>query len=188
MRPFESYAIRFRIVVRSRFRTFAARLLPGLDVSQLVFTAIRGGSDGYHLGNCGPDDLRRQIERTVPSYADASPSLGLPSEVDLADAAQAQQLGDAFERLREALPLSTGADDDAVHGFVTSERIRSLLKGPLNTAAIEAVEGTLSTEHVRTVLGSPDRFVPTTVDGRLSGLIDREAVALAVARAAVASA
>jgi hypothetical protein len=54
--------------------------------------------------------------------------------------------------------------------------------------AIEAVDGTLSTEHVRTVIGSRDRFVPTTVNGRLSGLIDREAVALAVARAAVASA
>jgi hypothetical protein len=112
----------------------------------------------------------------------------LPGEVDLANAAQAQQLGDAFERLREALPLSTGADEDPVHGFVTSGRIRSLLTGPLNTAAIEAVGETLSAEDVRTVLGSPHRFVPTTVDGRLSGLIDREAVALVVARAAVASA
>ena len=168
---------------------FLARLLETEPVvSQLVFTEVRGGSDGYVLGSCLPDELRHQIERTVPSYADASPTLRLPSDVDLADAAQAQQLGDAFERLRVALPPSTGADDDPVHGFVASERIRSLLRGPLNTAVIEAVGETLSAEDVRTVLGSPHRFVPTTMDARLSGLIDREAVALAVARAAVATA
>jgi hypothetical protein len=165
---------------------FLARLLE-LEplVSQLIFTEARGGDDGYHVGSCPPDELRRQIERTLPSYAVASRSLRMPSELDLADPAQAQQLGDAFKALLQALPQASGRDDDPAHGWVTSERIRSLAAGLLSTSAIETVATTLSDEDVRLILESPYRFVPATSGGRVTGLVDREAVALAVARTAL---
>lgn len=59
-------------------------------VDQLVFTEIRGETDGYLVGSCRPSELRRQTEQTVPGYADASRGLRLPAEPDLADAAQAE--------------------------------------------------------------------------------------------------
>jgi hypothetical protein len=58
--------------------------------------------------------------------------------------------------------------------------------GSLSVAAIEGLGGTLSEPDLRTTLEAPYRFVPTTMEGRLTGLIDREAAALAVARAALA--
>jgi hypothetical protein len=157
-------------------------------VSELVFTEIRGGSDGYLVGSCGRDELRRQIEQTVPGYADASRNLRLPTNGDLADVVRAQELGNGFQALLGTLPQPSGADDDPVHGWVTSERIQTILAGLISTAAIEEVPGTLRDEDVRTILGSPYRFVPATTGGRVTGLIDREAVALVVARAALVQA
>jgi hypothetical protein len=157
-------------------------------VSELVFTEIRGGSDGYLVGSCSREEFRRQIEQTVPSYAAASRSLHLPSDGDLADPQRAQELGNEFLAFLGALAQDSGAEDDPVHGWVTSERIRTILAGLLSTAAIEVVPGTLRDEDVRTILGSPYRFVPATTGGRVTGLIDRQAVALVAARAAVARA
>jgi hypothetical protein len=48
--------------------------------------------------------------------------------------------------------------------------------------------GTSGDEEVRTILSSPYPYVPATTGGRVTGLIDREAVALVVARAALAQA
>lgn len=155
-------------------------------VSELVFTEIRGGSDGYLVGSCGRDEFCRQIEQTVPSYADASRSLRLPTDGDLGNDGRAQELGDAFRDLRRALAQPSGADEDPVHGWVTSERIRTILADLLSTTMVEGVTTTLSDQDMRTILGSPYRFVPATAAGRVTGLIDREAVALAVARAALA--
>jgi hypothetical protein len=83
-------------------------------------------------------------------------------------------------------PVAVTDDDDPALGWVTSERIRTILAGFLSTAAVEAAARTLSTDEVRAVVDSPHRFVPATTGDRLSGLVDREAVALAVARAALA--
>jgi hypothetical protein len=152
-------------------------------VSQLAFTESRGGTDGYFVASCQPGDLRGKIEQTVPGYADASRGLDLPSDLDLADAGQSQKLAGAFTAFLKNLPKSSMADDDPVRGYATSEWIRSLPTGVINTATIEAGRETLSADDVATVLDSPFRFVPATTDGLLTGLVDREAVALAVARA-----
>lgn len=65
--------------------------------------------------------------------------------------------------------------------------VQGILKRSLSTAAIEGVADTLSEKDLRTILASPHRYVPATSGGRVTDLVDREAVALAVARAALAS-
>jgi hypothetical protein len=157
-------------------------------VSQLVFTEARGGSDGYVVGSCRPDELRRQIEQRVPSYASASQGVGIPSQLDLDKPASAQEFGDAFKAFREELSKPVGATPDFASAYVTSDQIRTKFLGLLSPTAIEGVSGPLGEKDVRAVLESPHRFVPATLAGRLAGLVDREAVALEVARAAVRSA
>jgi hypothetical protein len=155
-------------------------------VSELVFTEIRSGTDGYLVGTCRPDELRRQIEHAVPNYSAAGPTLRLPAPLDLADATQAQQFGDAFQHFLMALGPPSGLDDDPIHGFVTSKRMAQL-PALLSAAAIEAPGRTLSEQELGTILKAPHRFVPTTTGGRLADLIDRDAVALTVARTALTS-
>jgi hypothetical protein len=168
---------------------FLARLLEVEPVvSQLVFTEARGGDDGYAVGSCRPDELRRHIERTVPAYASAAGAVELQEVQTLAEPMRSRALATAFQQLLGRLPPQTGADDDPAHGYVTSGQIRTgNLRGLVSPAAVEAVGATLSEEDVRTVLESPHRFVPATAAGRLVDLIDREAVALAVARAVLTS-
>jgi hypothetical protein len=163
---------------------FLARLLE-LEpvVSQLVYTEARGGIDGYFVASCQPGGLRGKIEQAVSSYADASRGLELPSDLDLTDAGHSQKLAQAFSTFLGKLPQSSIADDDPVRGYVTSAWVRNLPTTVISTAEIEAGSETLSAEDVAKVLDSPYRFVPATTDGLLSGLVDREAVALAVARA-----
>ena len=55
----------------------------------------------------------------------------------------------------------------------------------LFSAAIDAPGRTLSEQDLRTILEAPHRFVPTSTDGHLTDLIDRDAVALTVARTAL---
>lgn len=168
---------------------FLARMLEtDTLVSQLVFTEARGGSDGYVLGSCRPDELRRHIEQRVPSYASASQGVAIPSQLDLDKPASAQAFGDAFKAFREELSKPVGATPEFANGYVTSDQIRTNFLGLLNPTAIEAVSGPLGEKDVQAVLESPHRFVPATLAERLAGLIDREAVALEVARAAVRSA
>jgi hypothetical protein len=151
-------------------------------VSELVFTEIRSGTDGYLVGTCRPDELRRQIEHAVPNYSAAATAL--PAGLDLADMAQAQQFGTAFQNFLQVLQPWSGLDDDPINGYVTTRRMTQL-PGLLSGAAIEAPGRTLSEQDLRTVLEAPHRFVPTTTGGRLADLIDRDAVALTVARTAL---
>jgi hypothetical protein len=169
---------------------FVARLLETEPlVSELVFTEISAGRDGHFIGSCGPDELRRQIEQAVPSYAEASDTVSVSVELNIANPAEAQEVGNQFMALLNALPTSPGgADDDPLRGWVTSERLRAIMARLLSTAAVDAVSNTLSEEDVRTIVGSRHRFLPATVDGYVTGLVDREAVALSVARATLAQA
>jgi hypothetical protein len=154
-------------------------------VSELVFTEIQSGIDGHLVGTCSPDELRRQIEHAVPNYSAAADTLRFPTPLDLADAAQAQQFGDAFaQSFLLALGPTSGLDDDPIRGYVTT-RTMAQLSGLLSGAAIEAPGRTLSEQDLRTVLEAVHRFVPTTTSGRLADLIDRDAVALTVARTAL---
>jgi hypothetical protein len=166
---------------------FLARLLEIEPVVKcLVFTEMRGGIDGYFVGSCLPSELRRQTEQTVPGYADASHDLHLPAEPNFADAAQAQDVGTAFQSFRNVLPKPpVDTDNDPVLGYLMTERVRTILSRVLSGVAIEAVSETLSEENLRAIVGSPHPFVPTTADGRVTGFVDREAVALSVARAAL---
>jgi hypothetical protein len=163
---------------------FVARLL-ALDpiVSQLVLTEMRGGTDGYFLATCRPDELRDQIEQTVPAFATAARSLMLPADLDLANMAHLQTVATAFTTLTSQLPAWDPRDDDPVHGYVTSAWVRRLAPGAIGTVAIDATTPTLDPEDVATVLDSSYRYVPATTAGLLAGLVDRDAVALEVARA-----
>jgi len=68
-------------------------------VSELVFTEIRGGTDGHVVGTCSPGDFRRQVEAVVPGYAAAASTIQTPVQPDLHDMNQAQQLGASFSVL-----------------------------------------------------------------------------------------
>jgi hypothetical protein len=152
-------------------------------VSEFVFTETRNGTDGYLVGTCRPDELRRQIERAVPEYAEYAALL--PSGLNLADQEQAGQFGSDFSNFLQELRQRSGAnDDDPIQGYVTTRTITQL-PSLLSDAAVEAPGPTLSEQILRTVLGAPYRFVPTTAGGRLADLIDRDAVALTVARNAL---
>jgi hypothetical protein len=80
-----------------------------------------------------------------------------------------------------------GSDADPARGHVTTNRVLDILARYLSTAAVEGVSDTLREDNLRTILSSPHRFVPSTLNGRVIDLIDREAVAFAVARAALAT-
>ncbi len=166
---------------------FLGRLLDSEPiVSELVFTEMRGGTDGFLVGTCSPGELRRQVEQTVARYGDASSGLQWPVGLDLRDASRAQDMGNAFQALLNALGPPSWNDDDPVHGWVTSERIQKILDELLDRATVDESTGTLSERSVRAVLSSRHRFVPMTSGGRVAGLVDRDAVALVVARAALA--
>ncbi len=166
---------------------FLARLLEIEPVvSQLLFTEERGGTDGYFVGNCRPDELRHQMEQVLPLFRDAAENVRLSRELDLADVGQATQAADAFKAFRAALPEWSGAEDDPAQGYVTSDKVGKILGTKLSTVAIEVVSETLKEDDVYAILGSPHRFVPATAGGLVTELIDREAVALSVARAAIA--
>jgi hypothetical protein len=111
----------------------------------------------------------------------------VPQGQDLDDPGQAQALGTSYMQLRQTLAPPAAPEDPAV-GWVTTQRVREIVGSVLDETAIEARGGTLGEADVRAVIESPYRYVPATTEGRLSGLIDREAVALTVARAAMASA
>ena len=167
---------------------FVTRLLETEPViSELVFTEARGGTDGYLVGSCRPDELRRHVELAAPAYAAASVTLDTPAARNLNVPEQANQMGASYMAFLAALGPSSGTDDDPVRGWVTPERIRTILVGLLSTAAVELVGETLDDQDVRVVVASPHRYVPATSGERLMGLVDRETVSLAVARAALAS-
>lgn len=60
-----------------------------------------------------------------------------------------------------------------------------IVDGLLSDLAVESPARELVDQQLITVLESPHRYVPVTTNGLLNGLIDRESVALTVARAAL---
>lgn len=149
----------------------------------LLFTEKRRGIDGYFVRMSRPDDIRRQIEQALPDYSAARGSVQIPASGDLSDTVTAQQLATAFTAFREKLPNS-GKPDDPLFGYVSAERLNELVVSPPGPV-VESPGETLGDEPLRTVLTAADRYVPTTNSaGRLSGLIDQDAVVLALARAA----
>ena len=120
----------------------------------------------------------------MPGYGAASVQLQAPSERDLEDIGQAQDMANSYVAFLGTLPPAVGANDDSAHGWVNTcaypDNPRML--HPVNDLAA----ATLDEQDVRAWFLPPHRFLPATSDSRLSGLVDREAVALVVARAAVA--
>lgn len=166
---------------------FLARLLE-LEpvVRQLVFTEMKGGIDGYLVGSASPEDVRRRIEQAVPQYATAAAMLPRRDVPTLADPTMAQPVGSDFLAFRGFLGPDSGRDDDPVFGYLSSVRLATLA-GPLGDAAVEGLGTVLTEEQLRTVVQSPFQFVPATTGGRVTGIVDRDAVALAAARSAVAA-
>jgi hypothetical protein len=166
---------------------FLARLLE-LEpvVRQLVFTEMKGGVDGYLVGSASPDAVRQRIEQAVPEYAAAAARLPRRDVPTLADPNLAQPVGADFLSLLTFLGPNSGRDDDPVFGHVSSLRLAQVA-GPVSDVAVEGLGTTLTEEHLRTVVQSPVPFVPVTTGGRVTGVVDRDAVALAAARAAVAA-
>jgi hypothetical protein len=161
---------------------FLARLLE-LEpvVRELVFTEMRAGMDGYLVGSAAPGDVRQRIEQAVPMYASAAAMLPPRDVPTLADANLAQPVGEDFQKFLGFLGPNPG---DEVFGYVTSRRLAEVA-GPLSDAAVEGLSTSLSEEQLRTAVQSLHRFVPVTTAGRVTGIIDRDAVALAVARSAL---
>jgi hypothetical protein len=156
-------------------------------VTQFVLTEVRGGIDGYVVRTCKPGELRRQIELALPAYSAAAGAVQLPAGRDLTNPVIAQELGNAFMNFQNSLGMNSGATNDPLFGYVNADRINELVVSPADPL-IESPGSTLSEEVLRTTLVAVDRFVPTTANGRLTGLIDRDAVALVVARSAVSRA
>jgi hypothetical protein len=155
-------------------------------VDMLFFTEIRRGIDGYFVRMSRPGEFRRQIEQAVPAFSEARGTVQLPESGDLSETATAEKLADALRKFQRNLhPFLVGKDDDPVSGFVSAERLNELVVSPPGPV-VESPGETLGGEPLRTVLTAADRYVPTTTAGRLSGLIDRDAVALEVAQAALA--
>jgi hypothetical protein len=146
-------------------------------VSELLFTEVRNDIDGYLIATCRPDELRRQVEQMVPIYSSASSEIAFPV-ANINDPNQVQAIGLIFQRFLGSLGPP---GNDTVYGFVTPRRVMDLI-GPLDSTAIESPEDPLSESTLRRVIESPYRYVPTTSTGRLTGLIDRDSVALTMAR------
>jgi hypothetical protein len=154
-------------------------------VAMLFFTEMRRAIDGYFVRMSNPREFRRQIEQAVPAYSMAMGAVQLPQGGDLSNMDTAQQLANAFTVFQGKLPTNSGADNDPVFGFVGADRLNELVVSPAGPVVDSAID-TLSGEPLRNVLTAANRYVPMTTAGRLSGLIDRDAVALAVARVALA--
>jgi hypothetical protein len=154
---------------------FLAYLLEADEqVRELVFTETRAGSDGFLVGTASPAGFRLKIAQAIPAYASATLSAPLT----------------AFESFTNALNTTAGTASalelEAVHGYISSASLLQLTGAALSRASVEEAGGSLTEENIRTVLGFRDPYVPTTVDGQLTGLLDRDLVALSVARAVIA--
>jgi hypothetical protein len=164
-------------------------------VTELIFTEMRGGIDGYAVLTTTPGQLRQRVEQALPAYRKASDDLHLNERLQsgrVLDLNYAGELGLAFQALLNALspapPMPpVPADDDVLLGYVSAARLAQVMGTTSHLVALEAPSGTLTEADLRTALDAEYRFVPSTSDGRLVGIIDRDVVALTVARAAVAS-
>lgn len=166
---------------------FLARLLE-LDpvVRQLIFTEMKGGVDGYLVGSAAPEYVRRRIEQAAPSYSAAAANLPRRDVPTLADPNWAQLVGGDFLTFRNFLGANSGRDDDPTFGYLTSFRLAQVA-GPLSGTAVEGLEAVLEEDQLRAVVLASVQFVPVTSNGRVTGVVDRNAVALAAARSALAA-
>jgi len=162
---------------RSNLYLFA-RLLAAEPGAQFVFTEMRGNQDGYLVGTCRPSDVVQQWELALPTYAMAAATLGqspqlVPPGVALATDAQ-RQVALLSPQVQAVDPESIGAAE--VAEFL----------GPLWTGtAIEGIGETLTEGDLRLIVAARLRFVPVTSGGRVIDIVDRDSVALAVARTAL---
>ncbi|MGE0880973.1 MAG: hypothetical protein AB7L13_08225 [Acidimicrobiia bacterium] len=161
---------------RSNLYLFA-RLLDAERETQLVFTEVRGDRDGYIVGTGRPADVVRQLERTLPEYAAAAGSLAQP----LPPLPGTHALTEAGQQVARLSPLLQPNDNV----YLGTAEVAELLGPLLSDLAIELTTETLSERDLRAIVGSRFRFVPATSDGRIFDLIDRDSVALVVARAAL---
>jgi hypothetical protein len=170
---------------------FLAYLLEGNDhVEELVFTETRAGTDGFLVGTATPVGFRQKIAQASPAYANATLKAPLPQPRDLSDPKVAQETAKTFmtftETLNEAAATGTALEREAVQAYVSSASLVQLAGAALSRVSVEEIGGTLTEDDIRTVLSHRDPYVPSTVGGQLTGLLDRNVVALSVARAAVA--
>ncbi len=165
---------------------FVARILEREPVvSQLLFTENQSGTDGFFVGTCRPRDFSQQVERTLSAYGDASKRLEFrPNELNSAE--EAGTYAELFKELNLSLGSST-PDTNQLRAYVNSGTIRHLASGLLSTVTVESPGTTLNSTQVIQAIDSPYRYVPATSQGRLNSLIDRDLVALSVARATAKS-
>jgi hypothetical protein len=151
-----------------------ARLLDQERVAQLVFTKMRGERDGYLVGTCRPTDVVREIERSAPFYAQQASSLSQP------------QPGMAAPTEAEIVALLSPQLQPNDQVLLNANYIAELLGPLLCTFAVDGMADSLSEGDLRSIVRGRLRFVPATSDGWMIDIIDRDSVALAVARAALA--
>jgi hypothetical protein len=157
-----------------------ARLLTDEPVAQLVFTETRGGRDGYLLGTCPPADVVHQLERTIPSYAAAVTALDQPPPAARASA----RSGALTLAQRQVAQISrTVQQSDPV--YLSTAELSALLGPLLSTEAVDGLSDRLTEEQLRTVVDARIRYVPVISSGVIFDVIDRNSVALAVARTAL---
>lgn len=157
-------------------------------LTELVFTETRAGVDGYLVLTCSPSDFRRRVDQALPVYSVAASTLRLQADRTI-DINYAQELAMSFQLLINGLgPLTVLGDIDPVRGYVGSARVTELVGAIGATYVDEPGGAALSEATLRTVLKAAQRYLPWTSDGRLLGIIDRDRVALAVARTALAQA
>jgi hypothetical protein len=133
-----------------------------------------------------PRDVRQRIEQAVPQYANAAGRLPSRDVPTLADAGPAQLVGNDFQTFLGALGANSGLEYDPVFGFVTNVRLATVA-GPLSGAAVEGLTASLTSDQLRAVVQSRYQYVPVTTGQRVTGILDRDAVALAAARSALAT-
>lgn len=155
-------------------------------LTELVFTEKRAEVDGYFVLACSPGDFRRRVELALPEYASvtATPTL-TPGR--LVDHTYADELTVKFQGFVAALyaTVPAGVPHDHVVGYLTAARVTELV-GAARAPFVDDPGTTLSDATLMTVLNASQRYLPWTSSGLLLGIIDRDQVALAVARVALA--
>lgn len=155
-------------------------------LTELVFTEKRAEVDGYFVLACSPSDLRRRVDLAVPQYSTVASTLTL-TRGRLIDNFYANELTVKFQDFLAALraTVPVGGANDHVFGYLTAARVTELA-GAARAPFVDDPGTTLSDSTLVTVLNSPQRYLPWTSSGLLLGIIDRDQVALAVARVALA--
>jgi hypothetical protein len=155
-------------------------------LTELVFTEKRAEVDGYFVLACGPSDFRRRVDVAVTEYSAVATTLAL-TPGRLIDASYANDLTGKFQAFLSALnaTVPAGAPRDHVFGYLNAARVTELV-GAARAPFVDDPGTTLSDSTLVTVLNASQRYLPWTSAALLVGIIDRDQVALAVARVALA--